>query len=159
MKSIINQIKNRQSGFTIVELLVVIVVIGILASITIVAYNGVTNRAKTVKEQSAASVVQKKAELVNGFTSAYPSAVVATTGFSTALPADASTSLQGSGIRFAAISTAPANENTVEYFACTSPAGGGARVGYWDYAQSTKVQVTIGTCTTYSTTALTGGPY
>lgn len=33
-------IKSR-SGFTIVELLIVIVVIGILAAVTIVAYNGV----------------------------------------------------------------------------------------------------------------------
>ena len=34
-----NQVKQR--GFTIVELLIVIVVIGILAAITIVAYNGI----------------------------------------------------------------------------------------------------------------------
>ncbi len=34
-------------GFTIVELLIVIVVIGILAAIVIVAYNGVTKRAQT----------------------------------------------------------------------------------------------------------------
>ncbi len=33
-------------GFTIVELLIVIVVIGILAAITIVSYNGIQNRAK-----------------------------------------------------------------------------------------------------------------
>ena len=33
------------TGFTIVELLVVIVVIGILAAITIVAFNGISNRA------------------------------------------------------------------------------------------------------------------
>ena len=31
----------KNKGFTIVELLIVIVVIGILASITIVAYNGI----------------------------------------------------------------------------------------------------------------------
>lgn len=37
---------RRHSGFTIVELLVVIVVIGILAAITIVAYNGIQNRAR-----------------------------------------------------------------------------------------------------------------
>lgn len=37
---------RKQTGFTIVELLIVIVVIGILAAITIVAYNGVQQRAK-----------------------------------------------------------------------------------------------------------------
>ncbi|OKX84279.1 type IV pilin protein [Corynebacterium glutamicum] len=36
---------GRRSGFTIVELLIVIVVIGILAAISIVAYNGIQNRA------------------------------------------------------------------------------------------------------------------
>lgn len=42
---------RRQSGFTIIELLVVVVVIGILASITIVSYNGITQRARTVSLQ------------------------------------------------------------------------------------------------------------
>lgn len=40
--------KNR-SGFTIVELLIVIVVITILATISIVAYNGIQNRAYNAK--------------------------------------------------------------------------------------------------------------
>ena len=47
-------------GFTIVELLIVIVVIGILAAITIVAYNGIQNRAKASAAQSAASQAAKK---------------------------------------------------------------------------------------------------
>ncbi|MET0979967.1 MAG: type II secretion system protein [Candidatus Saccharimonadales bacterium] len=37
---------QNNSGFTIVELLIVIVVIGILAAITIVAYNGIQTRAR-----------------------------------------------------------------------------------------------------------------
>jgi len=41
--------KNKQPGFTIVELLIVIVVIGILAAITIVAYNGIQQRARDSK--------------------------------------------------------------------------------------------------------------
>jgi prepilin-type N-terminal cleavage/methylation domain-containing protein len=39
----------KQKGFTIVELLIVIVVIGILAAIVIVAYSGVQARARTSK--------------------------------------------------------------------------------------------------------------
>lgn len=37
---------SRQKGFTIVELLIVIVVIAILAAITVVAYNGIQSRTK-----------------------------------------------------------------------------------------------------------------
>ena len=46
------QTLSSSKGFTIVELLVVIVVIGILATITIVAYTGISNRAKIASLQS-----------------------------------------------------------------------------------------------------------
>ncbi|MNQ10164.1 Type II secretion system protein G precursor [compost metagenome] len=45
---------KQQPGFTIVELLIVIVIIGILAAITIVAYNGIQNRA--TNQQTVSSV-------------------------------------------------------------------------------------------------------
>lgn len=44
---------KKQSGFTIVELLIVIVVIAILAAVTIVAYNGIQNQAKNQQTISA----------------------------------------------------------------------------------------------------------
>lgn len=47
-----SSMRKKQTGFTIVELLIVIVVIGILAAITIVAYNGIQNKANDVAVQS-----------------------------------------------------------------------------------------------------------
>lgn len=49
-----------RGGFTIVELLIVIVVMGILAAITIVAYNGIQDRAKKASIASALTQYNKK---------------------------------------------------------------------------------------------------
>ena len=54
--------KQKQSGFTIVELLIVIVVIAILAAITIVAYNGIQNRANDTAVQSDLANFAKQLE-------------------------------------------------------------------------------------------------
>lgn len=45
-------LRKKQAGFTIVELLIVIVVIAILAAISIVAYRGIQNRANNTAIQS-----------------------------------------------------------------------------------------------------------
>lgn len=63
---------RKQRGFTIVELLIVIVVIAILAAISIVAYNGIQNRAKNTKLQSTIVNIQKKIEAYNAEFGNYP---------------------------------------------------------------------------------------
>lgn len=59
-------------GFTIVEILIVIVVIGILASITIVAYNGVQDRASITRSLSDLSTIRKGLEIYKSTYGNYP---------------------------------------------------------------------------------------
>ena len=55
--------KKTTSGFTIVELLIVIVVIGILAAITIVAFNGVQVRARDTERTTDIKQLHKALEM------------------------------------------------------------------------------------------------
>lgn len=67
-----NKFKQRQTGFTIVELLIVIVVIGILAAITIVAYSGIQSRAQATAASSVVSQITRKLALYVVDNSEYP---------------------------------------------------------------------------------------
>lgn len=67
--------KNKQFGFTIVELLIVIVVIGILAAITIVAFNGVQRKAQGSAASSALTQSAKKLGLYNADYGIYPTSL------------------------------------------------------------------------------------
>lgn len=64
--------KNKLSGFTIVELLVVIVVISILAAFTVVSYVGIGQKAEAASLQSETSSASKRLKLYYVEHSAYP---------------------------------------------------------------------------------------
>lgn len=56
--------RRASTGFTIVELLIVIVVIGILAAITIVAYTGIQARARDATMRNGAAEVAKALQIL-----------------------------------------------------------------------------------------------
>ena len=71
---------RKESGFTIVELLVVIVVIAILASISVVSYNGIQQRARDSARDSAVRSLKLALEVYKSDINTYPAPVAAGTG-------------------------------------------------------------------------------
>ncbi len=130
----LQQIKTmkQEKGFTIVELLIVIVVIGILAAIVIVAFNGVQARANKTAAESNANTIVKKLEAYNAVKSAYPTT-------QTEMNSIKESEVTNSGISIAAVSVTNGKTH-VEVNRCTTGtttlAGVGAQVRYWDFAKT-----------------------
>jgi len=157
----IRSISSSRSGFTIVELLIVVVVIAILAAITIVSYNGITGRANASAAKTSAVSVQKKAELYasDGPTGQYPML------FSNLTSAASNTAYYLSGVNVTANpATNPTSDNgktTVKFVTCgigsttTAPAtisalvsATGNIISYYNYLAGSGVEtIAIGQTT------------
>lgn len=79
----------KKSGFTIVELLIVIVVIAILASISVVAYNGIQSRANDSTVQSNLNSFAKTLAIQNVDSGTYPEVFSAINNYRAKLSRDA----------------------------------------------------------------------
>lgn len=129
-----NSTYKSNRGFTIVELLIVIVVIAILAAISIVAYNGVQTRTNNTAAASAAESIAKKIELFNSANSQYPTANTSSgDGVAAQLNTVNESKIEGSGILLN--NTAPTgNERTktvyVQLCGATAPGHGDVPTGY-----------------------------
>jgi len=134
---------NKRDGFTIVELLIVIVVIAILAAITIVSYNGITSRANSTAAQASGASIMKKLEAYNAEEGSYPTAITDLTGGTGKSYQVSSGIISGTAIT---ASTAPAVVNIYRCPASGTPTG--AQVRWWKYDGTVGVQtITAGTQT------------
>ncbi len=144
--------QTKQRGFTIVELLIVVVIIAILAAITIVAYNGIQSRANNSASTLAANTVAKKVESYNAIKSTYPTDTTAA-AYTTTLASDNTSTLTGTNIAIVTALSSANGKNSVQIKNCGS--GAGAIVYYWDYTSATPAVTTTplnlgnvtGTCT------------
>ncbi|QHN43112.1 prepilin-type N-terminal cleavage/methylation domain-containing protein [Candidatus Mycosynbacter amalyticus] len=138
------QTLKDQKGFTIVELLIVIVVIGILAAISIVAYNGVTKRANASAAKGNAESVQKVAEAYNTDenSAGYPTLAQINAGTTTVkIP---------SGVTVSAAAPDASNGKTAIGYKELGTTGG--CIAYWDFNASTPAVAYV-----YAGAARTGG--
>jgi len=152
--------KVKNQGFTIVELLIVVVVIAILAAITIVSYNGITNRANASAAASLAAAVQKKVELYAGEpdTNGYPATIADLTNATNSAKTwyvGSTTTLQianpdsGNGKTTIGLLKCVSTGSPANQVAITSSTISGMRINYFDYQAGTGVKtINVGITTT-----------
>ncbi len=157
--------KTVKKAFTIVELLIVIVVIGILAGIVVVTYQGIQARAKTTAASTSAKEVRDKAEVFNSEESIYPTfeqlytATSNPTGTGTSAAAGSEavpTAKLGAETKTKLSTDAPDgtsgdNKARIQYAQCTKDVSGvttvtGARISYWDYENNAVKSTVAGEC-------------
>ncbi len=132
MKELNNAHRIVQSrGFTIVELLVVIVVIGILAAITIVSYTGITAKANTTANKNNANSVRRAAQMV--YTDSATSTFPATGATSATVVANLNTGSAKIPTGLTVNNAQLAAGATIQYL---TNGGAGICIGYWDYSGS-----------------------
>lgn len=156
----LKDIRKSERGFTIVELLIVIVVIGILAGITIVAYSGITAKANSTKALTNAVAVQKVAEAFNADNGFYPA--LAASGTNSLGAYNGSTKVP-TGVTILKDASTPAitasNGLTSVAYACFSTCTNstGGYIAYWNFSTAAVNYIYVGAGTGTLTTPTASG--
>ena len=135
-------LKNKQSGFTIVELLIVIVVIGILAGLVITTFSGIQQKARDTERETDIKALHGQLEAFWAQKGYYPSLTDMNTasnafvtanlkgldlgalkdpkGASTALAAGAAANVYSYVVKTAAAATCEADDTTCSNYVLTA---------------------------------------
>ena len=139
------KLRKQESGFTIVELLIVIVVIGILAALVLNTFQGVQARARNTERKTDINALHTHLEVYYNDNGSYPSGSATDTtcgsdgATSCALSTVIFTGLDGEalndpgGTAINVVSSAPTPANGLYYYFPTSCTAG-ACTGYTLYA-------------------------
>ncbi len=123
-------IKDR--GFTIVELLVVIVVIGILAAITMVSYSGVTSKANAASNKANAASIMQAADAYFAEYGVYPT----------------SGNISGGSVKVPSSISIGAPTSTNTTYVGYAQTNTGYCINYWDPSLAVPAKVTLATAGT-----------
>ena len=118
------QQNTLSSGFTIVELVVILSVLVILIIITAISYSGIRTRTLAANTENNAKLLQKKVQAYFNVNSRYPTPATATSD----LNSQAGSKLEG--IVTLGTPTVVNGERTMRLQICTS----GYTITYWDYS-------------------------
>lgn len=146
--SIIAVVKSRKAGFKnplavagiILNVVFLLVTAGIIAAITMVAYQGVQVRAHSYAAETAAMSVMKQADAYNAEKGSYPQHTAAIKNVSSVTYATAP------------LTSAPSNPSTVAFYACGDTTGD--KIEYWDYSTSRVLSMYTGTASATDTCTL-----
>ena len=118
------QQKTLSSGFTIVELVVILGVLVILIIISAVSYSGIRTRTLAANTENNAKLLQKKVQAYFNVNNRYPTPATATSN----LNSQSGSKLEG--IVTLGTPTAVNGERTMRLQICAS----GYTITYWDYS-------------------------
>lgn len=120
------QQNTLSSGFTIVELVVILSVLVTLIIITAISYSGIRTRTLAANTENNAKLLQKKVQAYFNVNSRYPTPATATSDL------NSQTGSKLEGIVTLGTPTVVNGERTMRLQICTS----GYTITYWDYAAS-----------------------
>ncbi len=118
------QQNTLSSGFTIVEIVVILSVLVTLIIITVVSYSGIRTRTLAANTENNAKLLQKKVQAYFNVNSRYPTPATATSDL------NSQTGSKLEGIVTLGTPTVVNGERTMRLQICTS----GYTITYWDYS-------------------------